>query len=133
MLFRSNETASLTFVRDLNMQGSGSRWTCTVGVPFGYLPRLLVFINGIQVSVSSTTPAATQYQQTQADGVLTLRLGISLTSGDSLRVVTIGLDRDTTARPSLPVYGDTQNELLVLMNEQIDLEEAKMCLNRRLI
>lgn len=124
------DAASLTFLHALTMQGSGVRWTIARSFPSQFLPVLHVFVNGQLQQEVTTFPVATQYRQSVANSVLTLILGMSLTSSDVLQVLIVGL-RAGTAAPSLPVYLDMQNELLVLMNEQIDLQEAKMCLNRR--
>lgn len=125
------DTASLAFFHSVQMQGTATNWSATASIPSHYSPIFAVFVNGQLQEAVTTTPASTQYKQALALGVVTLTFGFPLTSADNLQVYLIGLSEGAAALPSLPRYLDMQNELLVLMNEQIDLEEAKMCLNRR--
>lgn len=126
------EPNSLAFVHLLDMQGAGTQWATALSTPASYDPLLAVFLNGQLQQEVLTAPLATQYyRQTSLHGILIVTLGISLIPADDLLVYVIGLRLSLTLAPSLPLYLNVQNELLVLMNEQIGLEEAKMCLNRR--
>ncbi len=125
------DQSALTFFHEVTMQGSGTRWAGMVGMPTTYTPAVLVYLNGQLQTEVTTFPTTTQYQFIGERRTLTLRFGISITSSDILQVFLVGLRAGPALSASLPTYLDMQNELLVLMNERIDVEEAKMCLNRR--
>lgn len=126
------ESQSRAFFRILNMQGSGKQWSIPLSCATSSLnPVLVVFVNGQLQQEVSSSPIALQYSQRIDNCVLIVTLGTSLSAQDDLQVFIIGMSTTAVLVPSLPIYQEMQDELLVLMNEQIDAEEAKMCLNRR--
>jgi hypothetical protein len=125
------DVVSLAFFHRLDVQGSAMKWQATTHLPSGYSPVFAVFINGQLQTAVTGTPQPTQYRQVLTHGVTTFTFGFPLTASDDVQVFLIGFTAPAAALPSLPRYLDLQSELLVLMNERIDNEEAKMCLNRR--
>lgn len=122
---------SLSFLRALPMQGLQSRWSASFATSQSFSPILAVFINGVLQELTTTLPNPRQYQIQALASQISLTLGIELVTQDDLQVFILGMSASPTRGPSLSVYGRLIDELLVLMNERIDHQEAKMCLNRR--
>jgi hypothetical protein len=122
---------SLSFLRTLPMSGVKSRWSTPFASSRFFAPLLLVFINGILQQPTTALPSTRQYQSQVLSNTISVTLGIDLVPADDFQVFSVGMSTSKALTPSLSVYGRLIDELLVLMNEQIDYQEARMCLNRR--
>ena len=124
------EVAATAFFRVLQLTAiSTSQYTISFTPPAGQSAVYLGLLNGLALDEVTVPPVPSEFRITRSG--TTLELGGPASSTDVVALYLLGLTTGIPLAPSLPTYLDMQNELIVLMNAQIDLEEAKMCLARR--
>ena len=110
----------------------GSLVSLNFQVVAGSTFSLFVLYNGIVLQRVTVAPLTGQYRALLQGQQL--QLGLAPVASDVILVYLVNVEGQAEPLPPVvrhfPSYFQLQNELLVMMHERIDLDEAKMCLNR---